>query len=48
MERRQGVWLINPGAAGPPRFDLRPSLCILEWEPKGNLLRFDFQQFEWK
>jgi len=30
MERKQGVLYLNPGAAGPRRFDLMPSVAILE------------------
>lgn len=30
LERKQGVLHLNPGAAGPRRFDLAPSVAILE------------------
>ena len=30
VERKQGVLYLNPGAAGPWRFDLAPSVAVLE------------------
>ncbi len=29
--RADGVLVVNPGAAGPARFRLKPSIAILEW-----------------
>ena len=29
--RTNGVLVVNPGAAGPARFRLKPSIAILEW-----------------
>jgi putative phosphoesterase len=29
--RTEGILVVNPGAAGPARFRLRPSVAILEW-----------------
>jgi putative phosphoesterase len=29
IERTQGALIVNPGAAGPKRFDLKPSVAIL-------------------
>jgi uncharacterized protein len=29
--RKNGVLIVNPGAAGPARFRLKPSIAILEW-----------------
>jgi putative phosphoesterase len=32
LEQRQGVLYLNPGAAGPRRFELAPSVAVLEIE----------------
>ena len=47
LERRGGAWLLNPGAAGRPRFGIPSSVCVLEWDPDHDLLRFDFQPLGW-
>lgn len=48
LEFRKGVWLVNPGAAGRPRFGVMPSVCVLEWDSDRDLLRFDFQPLDWR
>ena len=32
IDRRDGQLIVNPGAAGPARFDLKPAVAILELE----------------
>lgn len=47
LEYRSGLWVLNPGAAGRPRFGVMASICILEWTVEQDLLRFDFQPLFW-
>lgn len=47
LEYRQRVWVVNPGAAGRPRFGVMASVCVLEWQRDRDLLRFDFQPLDW-
>lgn len=47
LEFYKNTYLVNPGAAGPPRFNLQPSVCLLEWNETTNQLRFDFVPFAW-
>lgn len=35
VEERDGVLYLNPGAAGPRRFDVKPSVAILTADAKG-------------
>ncbi len=37
-QRVDGVLMLNPGSAGPPRFELKPSVMILEILPDGKML----------
>lgn len=39
-EELEGVLVVNPGAAGPARFDLRPSIAILTLAPGERRVRF--------
>lgn len=41
------VWIINPGAAGKPRFRTVPSLCVLHYLPDTDELRFDTRRLRW-
>ncbi len=47
LDFRNGVWVVNPGSAGHPRFRTVASFCLLEWESDHDLLRFDFQPLSW-
>ena len=44
----EGVWLINPGAAGKPRFRDKPSAATLVWNPEAPSLEVEFHALEWK
>jgi putative phosphoesterase len=35
IEERNGVLYLNPGSAGPRRFDLKPSVALLKADAKG-------------
>lgn len=45
LEYRGDAWLVNPGAAGRPRFGTIPSVCVVDWDEKPNLLTFSFRCF---
>lgn len=47
LEFRQGLFIVNPGAASRPRFGVMSSVCVLEWDSDRDLLRFDFQPLDW-
>ncbi|MCB2155132.1 metallophosphatase family protein [bacterium] len=42
-----GVWVVNPGSAGKPRFRDVPSLAILEWDGERKQFTFDFIALDW-
>ena len=48
LEFRSGVWLVNPGSAGRPRFGTVPSMCLMTWDSDHDLLSFDFKMFPWR
>jgi putative phosphoesterase len=48
LQQRDGVWLVNPGAATRPRFRQQSGLCILHWDEKADTLRFDFRPIDWR
>jgi len=39
VDRHDGALIVNPGAAGPPRFRLKPSVAILELAEDGEEVR---------
>jgi len=39
VEQLDGVLIVNPGAAGPARFDIAPSIAIMELEPGRRTVR---------
>lgn len=43
----QGIWVVNPGPAGRPRFNERPSVCLLTWDPQSDNFQFDFHRLDW-
>src|SRR5690606_30152080 len=47
LELRQGVWLINPGSAGRPRFAAVPSLMTMEWDSVTDEMTFTLKTFDW-
>ena len=47
MQYQSGVYVVNPGAAGRPRFGDPTGFCLMEWDSDRDLLRFDFQQLAW-
>lgn len=47
LDYRSGVYVVNPGAAGRPRFGDPSGFCLLEWDSERDLLRFDFQPLDW-
>ncbi len=47
LDAYRGVWFLNPGSAGRPRFSVVPSTCLLQWDQDHDLLSFSFQTFSW-
>lgn len=47
LDYRSGVYVVNPGPAGRPRFGDPSGFCLLEWDSERDLLRFDFQPLDW-
>ena len=45
--RGGGVWVVNPGSAGLPRFGGPTMLAVLNWDSDRDLLSFDFQSLLW-
>lgn len=48
VEWRSGVWLVNPGSAGRPRFRQPSSLMVLRWDADRDLLHYDFRELDWR
>jgi len=47
LEFRQGMWIVNPGSAGKPRFGTRASVVVLEWNEAGDTYQFRFHPLTW-
>lgn len=48
LQLSRGIYVVNPGSAGRPRFGSPCSFCLMEWDSERDLLRFDFKQFPWE
>ena len=48
LEFRKSTWIINPGAACPPRFSTVATVCLLHWDMETDLLSFHFKPLNWK
>ncbi|MCC6547584.1 metallophosphoesterase family protein [Candidatus Sumerlaeota bacterium] len=49
MEQREGIHIVNPGAASPPRFNhAESSVGILACDGPNADLRFEFVKLEWR
>ncbi|MDP8244933.1 MAG: metallophosphoesterase family protein [Candidatus Hinthialibacter antarcticus] len=42
LEFSNNIFLVNPGSASRPRLKMQSSVCMMEWDPQTDLLRFDF------
>lgn len=42
-----GIWVVNPGSAGRPRFRDIPSVKICHWDPEKDLLWFELFVLNW-
>ncbi len=42
LDFRKNTFIINPGAACKPRFNLQSSLCVVSWDEDTNTLAFQF------
>ncbi|MBI1388603.1 MAG: YfcE family phosphodiesterase [bacterium] len=47
LEFMKNAFIVNPGAASRPRFNLQSSVCVMEWNESTDLLRFDFIPLKW-
>lgn len=43
-----GIWVVNPGPAGKPRFRDKPSVVVMTWDDDSDRLDFEFTPLEWK
>lgn len=46
--QRDGVWIVNPGAACRPRFGTTPSVCVLAWDEQADSFEFATHPLDWK
>lgn len=47
LEFSNDVYILNPGAAARPRFNLQSSVCVIEWDKAADLLKFEFVPLRW-
>lgn len=48
IEYGNDYYIINPGAACPPRFRQQATCCLAEWNDETNTFRFDVIPLNWK
>jgi len=44
LDRHEGIWLLNPGPGGRPRFNDRPSVVLMTWDEDTDALRFELKE----
>ncbi|MEQ8819482.1 MAG: metallophosphoesterase family protein [Sumerlaeia bacterium] len=46
-EEVDGVWLVNPGPAGKPRFRDSPQIVVMTWDSERDTLTFEDVPLDW-